>query len=67
MFDKIYLVGQQMKALYAQLKGKIFSQHYNNALEIVDEIKQYLTKGNVIFFKASNGMKFANLIEKLED
>ncbi|MGI6608394.1 MAG: UDP-N-acetylmuramoyl-tripeptide--D-alanyl-D-alanine ligase [Erysipelotrichaceae bacterium] len=68
MFDKIYLVGQQMRALHEQLKKKdIVSRHYNSALETVDEIKQYLKKGNVIFFKASNGMKFAGLIEKLEE
>ncbi len=68
MFDKIYLVGQQMKALYEKLIEKnIFSQHYNSALETADEIKQHLKKGNVIFFKASNGMKFAGLIDKLED
>lgn len=68
LFDKIYLVGNQIKALQEKLTGKnIVSKHYNNAMEIVEEIKQYLTKGNVIFFKASNGMKFASLIEKLED
>ncbi len=68
MFDKIYLVGQQMKALYEKLKeDNIYCKHYNSALETADEIRQYLTKGNVIFFKASNGMKFAGLIEKLED
>ncbi|HQB31947.1 MAG TPA: cyanophycin synthetase, partial [Erysipelotrichaceae bacterium] len=68
MFDKIYLVGPQMKALYEKLKEQnIVSRHYSSALETVGEIKQYLTKGNIIFFKASNGMKFAGLIEKLED
>ena len=68
LFDKIYLVGNQIKALQEKLTEKnIISKHYNNAMEIVEEIKQYLTKGNVIFFKASNGMKFASLIEKLED
>lgn len=68
MFDKIYLVGPQMKALYEKLKEQnIVSRHYSSALETVEEIKQYLTKGNIIFFKASNGMKFAGLIEKLED
>lgn len=67
-FDKIYLVGKQMQALQEKLKDKnIVSKHYNSALETVDDLKEYLTKGNVIFFKASNGMKFASLIEKLED
>lgn len=67
-FDKIYLVGQQMLYLADQLKKKdITSIHVDKAEQLIDCLKPYLEKENVILFKASNGMKFIDLIDKLKE
>ncbi len=67
-FDHIYLVGEEMKALADALNNKgIENHHYDTNEEVIEQLKPYLQKNHIIFFKASNGMKFAKMIESLEE
>ncbi len=66
LFDNIYVVGQEMKSLHERLESMgIKSYHFNDYLEVKDSLVQYLKTNNALLFKASNGMKFAKLIDLL--
>jgi len=67
-FNNIYVVGNEMKALKQALDNKgISAQHYDSYSDVAAHLKKHLTKGNAVFFKASNGMRFARLIELLKE
>lgn len=67
-FDKIYLIGHEMKNLSEGLnEKKIDNYHFDNWNNCLELIKNDLRKDNIIFFKASNGMDFSGLIATLED
>ncbi|MDO4378611.1 MAG: UDP-N-acetylmuramoyl-tripeptide--D-alanyl-D-alanine ligase [Erysipelotrichia bacterium] len=67
-FEKIYLIGEEMKNLSEKLKQKqIKSSCFDDWKQAVPVLKGEIKKENIIFFKASNGMNFSGLISALED
>lgn len=67
-FDNIVLVGEEVRAIADNLKKQGISYQLFTDLEKTREyLLKYLKKGNVLFFKASNGMHFASLIDSLEE
>jgi len=67
-FYQVYLVGEDMKALASKLERNNIKTTYKENIEGFEtELKQYLNENTIIFFKASNSMNFASIIDKLED
>ena len=67
-FDEIYLVGEEMANLRDNLAEKGITSHYSlNNEGLVQALLCHLRPGNVILFKASNGMRFISLISELEE
>ncbi|MBO4218236.1 MAG: UDP-N-acetylmuramoyl-tripeptide--D-alanyl-D-alanine ligase [Erysipelotrichaceae bacterium] len=67
-FDQIVLVGREVEALAANLASQgIAYRLFTDNAEVRQYLLPYLKKGNVLFFKASNGMHFASLIDSLEE
>ena len=67
-FDDIVLVGKEIAALGENLRSQGIEYHlFTDNAEVRQYLLPYLKKGNVLFFKASNGMHFASLIDSLEE
>lgn len=66
-FDNIYLLGTEMLALHNRLTElNIVSTVVENNQHAAELLKKHLEKNNVIFFKASNGMHFTEIINILK-
>ncbi len=67
-FNKIYLIGKEMKHLSEALNEKhIENKWFIDWQTSLTEVKKEIKKENIVFFKASNGMDFSGLITALED
>jgi UDP-N-acetylmuramoyl-tripeptide--D-alanyl-D-alanine ligase len=67
-FNKIYLIGKEMKHLSEALNEKhIENEWFIDWQASLTEVKKEIKKENIVFFKASNGMDFSGLIAALED
>lgn len=67
-FDHVLLYGPLMKNLHEN----IISQHKNsewfeNREELLERLKKILDEDTVVLFKASNGLRFMDLIKQLEE
>ncbi|GAA0460597.1 UDP-N-acetylmuramoyl-tripeptide--D-alanyl-D-alanine ligase [Alkalibacillus silvisoli] len=67
--DVVFTIGQDsqyiIEALPKQFTGK--SQHFHERDQLIRRIKDYMYEDTVILLKASRGMKFEEIIQKLED
>ena len=68
--DKLYLIGDMAKFIgeeskkNSKLKGNIY--YFNSKEELLEKIKKEIEKDDIILFKASNGMKLFEVVEKLQ-
>ncbi|MBR2702395.1 MAG: UDP-N-acetylmuramoyl-tripeptide--D-alanyl-D-alanine ligase, partial [Erysipelotrichaceae bacterium] len=68
VFREIMLYGNLMKNLHERLKTKnIESEYYEDKKLMLDDLKTLLKERVIILFKASNGLRFMDLIKDLED
>ena len=67
-FDDVYLFGQLMKNLYDRIEsqGKK-ALYFSSREEMLESLKGLLKGDAVILFKASNGLRFMDLIQDLEE
>ena len=66
-FTGTYLLGDEMKNLYENLKSKgIKCSHYDDRDELLNDLKQITRENSIMLFKASNGLRFYDLISDLE-
>ena len=66
--DEVFLYGPEMRNLYDALENvNVKSHYYSDYEELYNSLKQQLSGRKVMLFKASNGMKFIDLIERLEE
>ncbi|MBQ1826626.1 MAG: UDP-N-acetylmuramoyl-tripeptide--D-alanyl-D-alanine ligase [Erysipelotrichaceae bacterium] len=67
-FDGVYLYGDIMNALAERLQQKgIKCVHCDDFRQLKQALRPELKQGTLMVFKASNGMKFASLIDELEE
>ena len=63
--DILITVGSESKYIAQMAKAKeIFI--FNNNEEAINKLKQIISKDDAILFKASNGMKFSEIVEALK-
>lgn len=66
-FRDTYLLGEEMKNLKDNLKNQnINCHHYSDRRELLEDLKQITRENSIILFKASNGLRFYDLISDLE-
>ena len=66
-FRDTYLLGEEMKNLEDNLKRQNIScHHYSDRSELLEDLKQITRENSIILFKASNGLRFYDLISDLE-
>ncbi|MEZ5870670.1 MAG: UDP-N-acetylmuramoylalanyl-D-glutamyl-2,6-diaminopimelate--D-alanyl-D-alanine ligase [Nitratireductor sp.] len=63
--DKVWLVGTDMQALAKVLDPAMLAGHFGSVSELAEPLMASLGDGDVVMLKASNGLKFASLVEKL--
>lgn len=67
-YDILFTLGDASKKI-ASSASKYIKEvfEYDNREELVDRIKTEMKVGDIIYFKASNGMKFNELIEQIKE
>lgn len=65
--DILICSGKESKYIIeeAQKNSKILTYYFNNNEQIVEKLRQELRNGDVILVKASNGMKFYEICQKI--
>lgn len=65
-FTKIYLYGNKIKYCYDKISNKTNVKYFNDKEELIKNIlKSDCNKDTTIYFKASNGMKLYDVIDKI--
>ena len=68
--DKLFIIGKNVKFIaqeaieYGYNKNNIL--YFTDTNELLDALKQNLQKDDIVLFKASNGMKLFEIVEKLK-
>ena len=67
-FDYVLLYGELMKNLHERIQSQgRSSEYYNDRDELRERLKEIMNEQVIILFKASNGLKFMDLIQELEE
>lgn len=68
-YNKLYTLGEEAKII-SDIAKKYLNEndiiHFNNKEELTKYLKNNLVSKDIVYFKASNGMKFFDIIEQLE-
>ena len=68
--DLLFAIGENSKAIAEEAENKGMKKdkikYFNNKQELLDIIINTMKKGDSILFKASNGMKLFEIVEKLK-
>ena len=63
--DKVYTVGEEIAVLGGELDKKIHVGHFKDWQAVEKDLGKSLRHGDVIMVKASNGLRFADLVQAL--
>lgn len=63
--DKVYTVGEHIDVLGEELEKKVFAGHFKDWKGVEAALAESLRHGDVIMVKASNGLRFAELVSAL--
>lgn len=63
--DQVFMVGEEMLALKEVLPKGLFGGHFDSVGELQSKLLKTLHGGDVVIFKASKGLKFVPLVEKI--
>lgn len=67
-FDHVLLYGELMKNLHERIQSQgRSSEYYNDRDKLRERLKEIMNEQVIILFKASNGLKFMDLIQELEE
>ncbi|MFZ3576513.1 UDP-N-acetylmuramoyl-tripeptide--D-alanyl-D-alanine ligase [Virgibacillus sp. DJP39] len=65
----LYTLGDQAKHIHDKVKslsGNITCKHFIDAENLIQDLDQSLNKDTLVLFKASRGMKFEQLVERIK-
>lgn len=66
--DEVLLIGEQAELIGEQLKGADFQvTHFDRNEDAVSYLKNHLKKGDGVLVKASNGMRFSEIVKGISD
>jgi len=64
----VFTMGEEIKVLSEKMAEKgsdIVHQHFKSAEELIIALESYLNENTLILFKASRGMQFERLVERI--
>lgn len=65
--DVVIAIGNDAKYIYEESKKRVCSYYYSSKEEFYKEMNNIIMDGDNILVKASNGMKFGDIVDKLKD
>ena len=65
--DLILLSGEAMKDAYDIIKSSLNAVYFENKDDIVNYLISFTQKNDIVYFKASNGMNYTELINKFKE
>lgn len=65
-YDKLYVLGKEAKYIADGAKDYLEVKCYDYQKDLIDVLNNELKSGDIVYFKASNGMKFNKIIEELK-
>lgn len=65
--DAVFLAGAEMKSLAEALDKPLLKGHYSDWKGAAKDIEKFLRAGDVIMLKASNSLKFSDLVGSLRE
>ena len=66
-FDKLYLYGKECKNTKRIAEQFIETKYYEKKEQLIKDLKADILPNDVIYLKASNGMKFNEIIDRLKE
>lgn len=63
--DVLIAVGDYSKYYFDEAKNNIEAHYFNNKIDALNYLKNYVTNGDVLLFKASRGMKLEEVSDSL--
>lgn len=69
-FSKVFLYGEESKYIEEEASkylDKVKLAHYDNKEKLIDDLKKEIRPGVAIYFKASNGIKFNEIIKEISN
>jgi len=63
--DRVFLAGSEIRHLVPALSGVAECSHASDVDELITQLKSEIRGGDVIMVKASNGLRFARLVDDL--
>ncbi len=63
--DAVFTIGREIAVLKDEIDPKVFQGHYKDWEKARIDISKFLRSGDIIMLKASNGLRFAGLVEAL--
>ncbi len=65
-YDELYLLGKEVKNIAKGAKGYTDIKYCNSIEELISILVKELKSGDVVYLKASNGMHFNIIIDRLK-
>lgn len=66
-FDVLYLTGKESKYILERASKYILTKYFENIDELISNLKFNIKENDVIYLKASNGMKFDKIVKALKE
>ena len=68
--DKLYLIGENSKYIAEEAIREGYNKNnivqFEERNELIEQLNKNITSGDIVLFKASNGMKLFNIVEELK-
>ena len=68
--DKLYLIGENSKYIAEEAIKEGYNKNnivqFEERNELIEQLNKNITSGDIVLFKASNGMKLFNIVEELK-
>ena len=65
--DVVVAIGNDARYIYEESKDRILSYYFSSKEEFYDEMDNIIMNGDNVLVKASNGMKFKDIVDRLKD
>lgn len=66
-FDVLYLTGKESKYILETASKYILTKYFENIEELIDNLRLNIKENDIIYLKASNGMRFDKIVKALKE
>ena len=65
-YDSVYLFGKEAKNIAKVIEKEMKVYHYDDIDKLIKDLNDEIKDGDIVYIKASNGMKFNKIIDALK-